>query len=134
VKRQIYVDGFFPNVTVLADSTVETLTMQRAGQCPQDTAPYNPAVIPDSAGNRVNISGMVLLQVTGAPVCAMVLANGQCMFSCDGTGSYNLDIPLDNNGQYKLQVYAEAFAPLTRKYDESSVMNNMKLARASECD
>jgi hypothetical protein len=134
VKRQIYVDGFFPNVTILDGSTTETITMQRAGQCPQYTATSSPTVDPGSAGKRVNISGMVLLQNTGSPVCAMVLANGQYMFSCDGTGSYNLDVPLDNNGQYKLQVYAEGFAPLTRKYDDSNLINNMQLARASECN
>jgi hypothetical protein len=63
----------------------------------------------------------------------MVIANGQKMFSCDGTGSYALNIPLDKNGQYKLQVYADGFAPMTQIYDEFKTTNNVRMARAAEC-
>jgi hypothetical protein len=133
VKRQVYVDGFFPNIEVLQGSTQQTVTMQRAGECPDYNQPYTPSSNPDSAGERVTISGMVLLQNSGTPVCAMVLANGQYIFSCDGTGNYALDIPLDNNGQYKLQVYADGFAPYVIKYDERSVMNDVRLARDAQC-
>jgi hypothetical protein len=90
-------------------------------------------VFPGSAGNRLDISGTVLLQNTQTPVCAIVLANGQFMFSCGGSGSYNLNIPLDANGQYNLQVYAQGFAPLTQRFDEFSPDNEVRLARASEC-
>jgi hypothetical protein len=37
----------------------------------------------------------------------MVLANGQYQFSCDGSGSYALNIPLADNVQFKLPVYAD---------------------------
>jgi hypothetical protein len=63
----------------------------------------------------------------------MVLANGQYEFSCNGSGSYSINIPLDNNGQFKLQVYADGFAPITQKFDDRSVMNDVRLARAAEC-
>ena len=63
----------------------------------------------------------------------MVLANGQYRFTCDGTGSYNLDIPLDNNGQFKLQVYADGLAPTSQIYDEFSASNDVRMARAVEC-
>ncbi len=111
VKRQVYVDGFFPNIDVLQDSVDETVVMTRAGTCPSYNSPSDPGVFPDSAGQRIDISGSVLLQDTQTPICAMVLANGQFMFSCDGSGSYALNIPLDTNGQFKLQVYADGFAP-----------------------
>ena len=62
-----------------------------------------------------------------------VLANGQHMFSCDGTGSYALNIPLDADGQFKLQVYADGFAPAIQLFDESSIDNTVKMARAVEC-
>jgi len=75
----------------------------------------------------------VLLQDTQTPICAMVLANGQHMFSCDGTGSYALNIPLDTKGQFKLQVYADGFAPAIQKFDVSSTNNTVKMARAVEC-
>jgi hypothetical protein len=84
-------------------------------------------------GDRINISGKVLLQGTQTPICAMVLANGQYMFTCDGTGNYALNIPLDNSGQFKLQVYADGFAPITQRFDEFSVNNDVRMARALEC-
>jgi hypothetical protein len=55
------------------------------------------------------------------------------MFSCDGTGSYALKIPLDTNGQFKLQVYADGFAPVTQRFDEFRVNNDVRMARAMEC-
>jgi hypothetical protein len=55
------------------------------------------------------------------------------MFSCDGTGSYALKIPLDTNGQFKLQVYADGFAPVTQRFDEFKTTNLVRMARAAEC-
>jgi len=133
VKRQVYVDGFFPNIDVLQDSVSETVVMDRAGTCPSYNPPSNPGVFPDSAGKRIDISGSVLQQGTQTPICAMVLANGQFTFSCNGSGSYALNIPLDNNGQFKLQVYADGFAPTIQTFDEFQAINDVRMARASEC-
>jgi len=133
VKRQIYADGFFPEITVLPDSVDEAVVMTRSGICPNYNASYTPGVFPDSAGKRINISGRVLLQDSQTPICAMALANGQYMFTCDGSGSYALNIPLDNNGQFKLQVYADGFAPITQKFDEFQAMNDVRMARSVEC-
>lgn len=47
----------------------------------------------------------------GTPVCAMVLANGQFTFSCDGTGAYDLSVPLDADGKITLFSFADGFAP-----------------------
>lgn len=58
------------------------------------------------------IQGNVRL-ANGTPICAMVLANGQYMFSCDGTGAYNLTVPLDTNGQITLFAFADGFAPFS---------------------
>jgi len=107
--------------------------MTRSGACPSYNTPYDPAVIPGSDGRRINIAGKVLLQNGQTPICAMVLANGKHMFSCDGTGSYALIIPLDNNGQFKLQVYADGFAPTIQTFDEFKAMNDVRMARAVEC-
>jgi len=134
VKRQVYVDGFFPNIDVLPDSVSETVVMDHAGgTCPRYNSLSDPGVFPDSAGKRINISGSVLLQNTQTPLCAMVLANGQFMFSCDGSGNYALNIPLDTNGQFKLQVYADGFAPTIQTFDEFKSTNDVRMARASEC-
>jgi hypothetical protein len=67
------------------------------------------------------------------PICAMVLANGTHMFSCDGSGRYSLEFPLDNNGQFKLQVYADGFAPYAQSFDEFSLGGDVRMARSGEC-
>ena len=133
VKRQIYADGFFPKIDTLLDSTNEDVVMTRSGVCPNYNLPYEPAFVPGSAGKEIYIAGEVLLQNTQTPICAMVLTNGQHMFSCDGTGSYFLKIPLDSNGQFKLQVYADGFAPSIRAFDEFKTTNIVRMARAVEC-
>jgi PKD repeat protein len=133
VKRQVYVDGFFPNVETLPGSDDETVVMTRASNCPDYNAFPDPGVNPGSDGKRIDVSGTVLLQDTQTPVCAMVLGNGQFGFTCDGTGSYAANIPLDANGQYKLQVYAQGFAPMVQRFDELSPDVEVRLARAAEC-
>ena len=107
--------------------------MVRSGTCPSYNTPYDPAFVPGSAGKRINIAGKVLLQSSQTPICAMVLANGQFMFTCDGTGSYGLNIPLDNNGRFKLQVYADGFAPTIQTFDEFRSMGDVRMARSAEC-
>ena len=133
VKRQIYADGFFPKIDILTGSSNDAVVMTRSGACPSYNMPYDPAFTPGSSGTRINISGKVLTQNSQTPICAMVLANGQHMFSCDGTGSYGLNIPLDTNGQFKLQVYADGFAPTIQTFDEFQTTNDVRMARAAEC-
>jgi hypothetical protein len=133
VKRQVYVDGFFPRVDTLPGSVNETVLMIRSGTCPSYNTPYDPAFVPGSAGMWINISGAVFLQNSQTPVCAMVLANGQHVFTCDGTGNYAMRIPLDTNGQFKLQVYADGFAPTVQRYDEYSATNVVRMTRSVEC-
>ena len=132
-KRQIYADGFFPKIDILTGSTDDAVVMTRSGTCPSYNTPYDPGVFPDSAGKRIDISGQVLLQDSQTAICAMVLANGQFMFSCDGTGNYELNIPLDTNGQFKLQVYADGFAPTIQNFDEFQAINDVRMPRATEC-
>jgi len=133
VKRQIYADGFFPKVDILTEPSDDAVVMTRSGSCPSYNTPYDPGVFPDSAGKRINIFGKVLQQNTQTPICAMALANGQYTFSCDGTGNYELNIPLDTNGQFKLQVYADGFAPTIQTFDEFQPDNDVRMARAVEC-
>jgi len=58
----------------------------------------------------VNINGTVTYN--SSPVCAMVLANGQYMFTCSGEGSFNLDVPLDpDTGQIRVFAFCEGLAP-----------------------
>jgi len=58
----------------------------------------------------VNINGTVTYN--GTPVCTMVLANGQYMFTCSGDGSFDLDVPLDpDTGQITVFAFCEGLAP-----------------------
>lgn len=133
VKRQIYADGFLPKIDRLPGSRNDSVIMNRAGNCPKYNALSNPGVFPNSAFKRINIAGKVLLQNSQSPLCALVLANGQRMFTCDGSGRYAMNIPLDNNGQFKLQVFADPFAPTIQTFDEFQATNDVRLALASEC-
>ena len=133
IKRQIYAAGFLPKIDVLTDSVDEEVVMTRSDSCPNYNIPYRTVVNKDAAGQWIDISGAVYWQNTQAPLCAMVLVNGQHTFSCDGRGSYALHIPLDSNGQYTLQVFASGFAPAKQTFDELSTNNVVRLSRAIEC-
>ena len=69
---------------------------------------------PVLAADWVDVAGSVRT-MEGNPVCAMVLANGQYMFSCDGTGAYSLNVPLDSSGDITLFAFADGFAPFRVK-------------------
>lgn len=67
--------------------------------------------------NWVHITGTVA-SVSGQPLCAMVLANGQHMFSCDASlGAYDLKVPLDENRQVTLFAFADGFQPYSETSD-----------------
>ncbi|HET9579896.1 MAG TPA: hypothetical protein VFP44_18830 [Usitatibacter sp.] len=64
-----------------------------------------------NANAGVAVSGSVA-NSTGSPICGLVLANGEFMFSCSPTGSYSLDdVPLDSAGQITLFAFAEGHFP-----------------------
>ncbi len=60
----------------------------------------------------VSISGQITTE-GGTPLCAMVLANGQHMFTCspNPVGEYSLDVPLDTNGEITLYGFCSGQAP-----------------------
>lgn len=133
VKRQIYAFNFFPKIDVLTDSIDDAVVMTHADNCTDYNTPYNPGTFPNPTGRRIEISGKVLMQNSQTPVCALVLANGNFMFTCDGTGRYATNIPLDQNGQFRLFAFAEGFAPAVQTFDELSTVNDVRMARAVEC-
>ena len=65
-----------------------------------------------SADGWKNINGQVTYN--GAPVCAMVLANGQHMFTSPTDGYFNLDVPLDELGQIRVFTFCSGLAPFER--------------------
>ncbi|MDM8522623.1 C25 family cysteine peptidase [Desulfococcaceae bacterium HSG8] len=64
------------------------------------------------AAERTNISGAVYYN--GQPLNVMVLANGEYMFTDPSDGRYDLDVPLDANGQITLFAFCDGLAPYKR--------------------
>ncbi len=60
----------------------------------------------------VDVSGNV--HFGEIPVCALVLINGVTQFSCDGTGGYDMEVPIDDNGMITVMVFADGFAPFNQ--------------------
>lgn len=85
---------------------------------------------PLSAQEWVTIQGSIML-ADGTPLCAMVLANGQYMFSCDGTGVYDLDVPLDDNGQITLFSFVDNLAPFSDITDPGSFPFDVMMQKAA---
>lgn len=120
---QIFASGFAPFRSVIAPREAVGYDVQmervKAGATFQITA----NVVPRLDEGRAQISGTVN---SGAiPVCALVLANGEQMFSCDASlGLYDLDVPLDSDGNITLQVFAAGFQPYRQTLDSSGASNN----------
>ena len=133
MKLQVYADGFVPYTKVLNGSSAENVEMVRSGTCPNYNTVETPTIQPPTPGEMVTVRGSVLVQNTTEAVCAMVLANGQYRFSCGGAGAFEFDVPLDANGQVKMQVYADGFAPYIVNFDRTRTMQDARLAKASEC-
>jgi hypothetical protein len=73
-------------------------------------------VQPDKDG-WVVVNGTVTFK--GSPVCAMVLINGQYMFSCSGDGSFELKVPLDESGQITVQAFCDGLSPFRQTIEPS---------------
>ncbi len=86
---------------------------------PADSRQMNVTWEFDTAGVEhpgwVKISGQALLQDSGEPLCSMILANGQHIFSCAGEGKYELEIPLDDKGEITLFGFTDGFQPFRKE-------------------
>lgn len=84
ITVQVFVDGFAPfNRIVTPDQAAAypVAMVQDQGSPSLDVgATYEPS----TTEGRLIVSGSIT--IGGTPVCALVLANGQSMFSCEGSG------------------------------------------------
>ncbi|MDM8521950.1 hypothetical protein QUF80_01125 [Desulfococcaceae bacterium HSG8] len=73
----------------------------------------------DNGGDTgwVSLGGSVMNE-EGTSLCAMVLANGQYMFSCEGGGEYDLEVPLDDKGEITLFAFCDGLAPFRQVMTE----------------
>ncbi|PIE67632.1 MAG: hypothetical protein CSA23_03385 [Deltaproteobacteria bacterium] len=112
ITIQVFVSGLAPHREIIAAcSPALDIEMQPASSGSRSPA-VTMDVAPDPSGrsNWRRIAGFV--DDAGTPLCAMVLANGQFMFSCDkNLGSYDLTVPLDANGKITHYVFASGYQP-----------------------
>ena len=75
---------------------------------------------------RYLLSGTVT-DTTSTPVCAMVLANGQKMFSCGANlGQFALEVPLDPKGEITLFGFASGLQPYKAVIDPIGTLIKIK--------
>ena len=87
---------------------------------------------PEAMAVWVTIQGTVRNDL-GSLVCAMALANGQYMFTCNPLGSYTLTLPLNSNGQIDLQVFAAGHMPFRMKLPGNQGFYGVILEVAEDC-
>lgn len=84
---------------------------------------------PTSKAN-VSIFGTIVNN-QGTPLCALVLANGQFMFSCSPNGTWSLTVPQDSSGQVTLFGFADAHFPYRLTFGGSGGRYDMLLNSAN---
>lgn len=84
------------------------------------------------AADWVQINGTI--DYESAPLCAMVLANGQYTFTCgDNPGLWSLDVPLDQSEKITLYGFCAGFAPFKATLTTQEAQNyNISMTRAAE--
>ena len=113
----IFVSGMAPQRNYLTPALVTTganFTVAPATGLAQPVVSFS-AISRNAATNTASLSGTVTT-ASGIPLCAMVLANGQYMFSCDGQGSFALTPPLDANGMVTLFAFVDGMSPYTTTF------------------
>jgi hypothetical protein len=85
---------------------------------------------PEECVNSANINGTITYQ--GTDLCAMVLANGQYMFTCgDDLGTYDLQVPVGDECEITLYGFVAGFAPFKMILDaDTEVTYHINMARA----
>jgi hypothetical protein len=68
----------------------------------------------------------------GSNICAMVLASGQFMFSCNPVGYFSLsNLPREADNTVNLQIYAAGYLPFIIKLNQSDTQMYITMTSAS---
>ena len=123
ITLQVFTAGFAPYRQVLTPSQATNLTVNmvrdEAGRNFDVTYMIGPSPL---SGGWVSVRGTI--DSNGTPLCAMVLINGQNMFSCgQNLGNYSLDAPLDSVGNVTVQIFAFGFVPFRIKFSDPAAFN-----------
>ena len=117
ITVQAFVSGLSP-FRLTTDTSAFDVDIDMQPNNPDSKSPAVTTVFESDASTPVGwarITGTVTLN--DAPLCAMVLANGQYMFSCNAnSGIYDLTVPLDGNGQITLFVFVSGLQPYKQTF------------------
>ena len=121
ITIQCFVSGFAPYKEVLTpsgSSITRNIQMQRSSSTRLPLVDLVDITIPTNPDRRM-ISGYI--SFNGEPVCSIVIANGQNMFTCDGTGGFELDVPLDANSDITLFCFISGFSTFKVVFDPDTL-------------
>lgn len=91
------------------DQVVFEGTLAAAPTCPLISMSYNVECL--ASDDWVRVRGEVV-SYDGEPLCAMVLSNGQHMFTCNSNlGVYDLTVPVDENGRVTVFGFVNGYQP-----------------------
>ncbi|MCP4345009.1 MAG: choice-of-anchor D domain-containing protein [Desulfobacterales bacterium] len=108
-----FADGFAPFKQDLTPEQAKGLTVDMTPASPdQPRMVLNTQAEPIVGSGWFKISGTVATE-DGTLLCAMVLANGQHRFSCTQAGEYEMEVPLNENGEIALLSFADGFQPFS---------------------
>lgn len=105
-----FVDGFAPYRQVIApdagNRTLDIVMSPSSGTPPPAVSWISTPLNVGWVGLQGNVT-----DAGGTPLCAMVLANGQFMFSCQGQGAFDLTVPRAADGSVTLFTFVDGMAP-----------------------
>lgn len=81
----------------------------------------------------IRVSGKVTTQLQlPTPVCGLMLINGQHMFTCNGAGEYELNVPTDHNGDLHILFFADGFSPYSQTIKATTNLIKQNVLLVSE--
>lgn len=109
LSLQVFAAGFGPVKQVLTPAQGKGVRVDMGRVQNGRSFHVQPVIVAGPPG-RAQVSGTV---TSGdAPICALVLANGQQVFTCaEPLGEFFLEVPLDENGEVTLMLFAQGFQP-----------------------
>ena len=123
VEVQAFATGFLPfKQKVTPSGSVPSVSLPQIDMLPVAGGNFlhvNASYTPLEKEGWVSVNGSVK-DDKATSVCALVLVNGQNMFSCDeNLGSFSTEAPTDYRGDITLMVFADGFQP----YRVTTVVN-----------
>ncbi len=117
-QGQITLFGFSSGLSPFQQTLGAGYWPASATGCAAPTVTHTLTTAPDGG---LRITGSITLD--GAPLCALVLANGQFMFTCGDAlpqGDFDLTVPLDDQGKITLFGFSAGLLPFQQTFSPSA--------------